>query len=26
VATRYDKTTAAFLAFVAIASFMVWLR
>lgn len=26
VATRYDKTSAAFFAFVAIASFMVWLR
>ena len=26
VATRYDKTTASFFAFVAIASFMVWLR
>lgn len=26
VATRYDKTAAAFLAFVAVASFMVWLR
>lgn len=26
VATRYDKTILAFLAFVAIASFMVWLR
>jgi transposase len=26
VATRYDKTAAAFLAFVAIASFMAWLR
>lgn len=26
VATRYDKTRAAFFAFVAIASFMVWLR
>lgn len=26
VATRYDKTAIAFLAFVAIASFMVWLR
>lgn len=26
VATRYDKTATAYLAFVAIASFMVWLR
>lgn len=26
VATRYDKTAVAFLGFVAIASFMVWLR
>lgn len=26
VATRYDKTAAAFLGFVAVASFMVWLR
>jgi transposase len=26
VATRYEKTATAFLAFVAIASFMVWLR
>jgi transposase len=26
VATRYDKTIPAFLAFVAIACFMVWLR
>jgi transposase len=26
VATRYDKTAAAFLAFAAIASFMAWLR
>lgn len=26
VATRYDKTAAAFLAFVAVASFIVWLR
>jgi len=26
VATRYDKTAAAFLAFVAVASFMAWLR
>jgi hypothetical protein len=26
VAMRYDKTTASFFAFVAIASFMVWLR
>jgi transposase len=26
VATRYDKTATSFLAFVAIASFMVWLR
>jgi transposase len=26
VATRYDKTAIAFLGFVAIASFMVWLR
>jgi putative transposase len=26
VATRYDKTELAFLAFVTIASFMVWLR
>lgn len=26
VATRYDKTATAFLGFVAIAAFMVWLR
>jgi transposase len=26
VSTRYDKTVASFLAFVAIAAFMVWLR
>ena len=26
VATRYDKTSASFSAFVGIASFMVWLR
>jgi transposase len=26
VATRYDKTATAYLAFVAVASFMVWLR
>jgi transposase len=26
VATRYDKTVASFLGFVAIAAFMVWLR
>jgi transposase len=26
VATRYDKTDVAFIAFVSIASFMVWLR
>jgi len=26
VATRYDKTAASFLGFVAIAAFMVWLR
>lgn len=26
IATRYDKTAKAFLAFVTIASFMVWLR
>ena len=26
IATRYDKTATAFAAFVAIASFMVWLR
>ena len=26
VATRYDKTVASFLAFAAIAAFMVWLR
>ena len=26
VATRYDKTAVAFLSFVAVAAFMVWLR
>ncbi len=26
VATRYDKTVASFLGFVAIAAFMIWLR